>query len=163
VFKALLTLVVLLILEFSASAQQGQKPEAPPAQQPATEYKIPVEAARKVNPIKPTPESIARGKRWYGYDCSMCHGENGNGKGDLAKDMKPELPDFHNPAVLKERTDGELFYIMKNGKGQMPPENRGNDNELWDLVNYIRSFATKKPSAGEKDTAPPVNTHQDSN
>ena len=93
----------------------------------------------------------------------MCHGENGNGKGDLAKDMKPELPDFRNPAVLKERTDGELFYIMKNGKGQMPPENRGNDNELWDLVNYIRSFATKKPSPEEKGTAPPVNTQQDRN
>jgi mono/diheme cytochrome c family protein len=152
--KVFPSLVVPVILAFPASAQQGQKPEAPPAQQLSTEYKIPVEAARKVNPIKPTPESIARGKRWYGYDCAMCHGENGDGKGDLARDMKPEVPDFRDPAALKARTDGELLYIMKNGKGQMPPENRGNDNELWDLVNYIRSFATKKPSYEEKGTPP---------
>ncbi len=144
--KAFLMFSVLLFLEFSAPAQQAQKPEAQPAQ-PSTEYKIPVEAVRKVNPIKPTAESVARGKRLYGYDCAMCHGNNGDGKGELAKDMKPEVPDFRDPAVLKEKTDGELFYIMKNGTGQMPQENRGNDNALWDLVNYIRSFATKKPSS----------------
>jgi len=140
--KAFLVLSVLLFLLFSASAQQEQRSEVPQAQ-PSAEYKIPAEAVQKINPIKPTPESIARGKKLYGYDCAMCHGENGDGKGDLGKDMKPAVPDFRDPAVLKARTDGELFYILKNGKGEMPPENRGSDNALWDLVNYIRSFATK--------------------
>lgn len=152
--KAFLVISVFLFLAFSASAQQGKKPEAPPTQQPSTEYKIPAEAVQKVNPIKPTPESIARGKKLYGYDCAMCHGENGDGKGDLAKDMNPAVPDFRDSAVLKARTDGELFYILKNGKGEMPPENRGSDNALWDLVNYIRSFATNKPSSEGKGTQP---------
>jgi hypothetical protein len=39
------------------------------------------------------------------------------------------------------------IYILKNGKGEMPPENRGSDNALWDWVNYIRSLATKKTSS----------------
>jgi len=154
VLKIFLLISVFLSLSFSASAQQEQKREAPSAQQPSTEYKIPAEAVQKVNPIKLTPESIANGKKLYGYDCIMCHGENGGGKGELAKDMKPPVPDFRGPAALKARTDGELFYILKNGKGEMPPENRGSDNALWDLVNYIRSFANKKPSSEEGGTAP---------
>ena len=152
-FKPFLLLSVLLFLPFSTPAQQEQRSEVPQAQ-PSTEYKIPAEAAQKVNPIKPTTESIAKGKKLYGYDCAMCHGENGDGKGDLAKGMKPPVPDFRDPAVLKARTDGELFYILKNGKGDMPPENRGSENALWDLVNYIRSFTSKKTSSEEKGTPP---------
>ena len=26
--------------------------------------------------MKLTPESIAKGKKWYGYDCAMCHGKD---------------------------------------------------------------------------------------
>ena len=143
-FKAALAML-LLFLPFSASAQQEERSQVPQAH-PSTEYKIPVEAVQKLNPVKSTPESIAKGKKLYGYDCVVCHGENGDGKGEMAKDMKPPVPDFRDAAALKARTDGELFYILKNGKGDMPPENRGNDNALWDLVNYIRSFATGKPS-----------------
>jgi mono/diheme cytochrome c family protein len=157
--KAFLVILVLLFLGFSASAQQEERSEVPQAQ-PSTEYKIPAEAVQKVNPTKPTPESIAKGKKLYGYDCAMCHGENGDGRGDLAKGMKPAVPDFRDSAVLKERTDGELFYIMKNGKGEMPPENRGNDNALWDLVNYIRSFATKvSVSPPGTKSGPPQESH----
>src|ERR1051326_8213049 len=86
--KSFLVLLVLLFLGFSASAQQEQRSEVPQAQ-PSTEYKIPADAVQKVNPTKLTPESIAKGKKLYGYDCVMCHGANGDGKGEIAKDMKP--------------------------------------------------------------------------
>lgn len=149
--KPSLILVALLLLEFSAPAQQGQ---APAKAEPSAEYTIPVEAAKKVNPVKPTTESIARGKKLYGYDCAMCHGKDGYGKGDVAEDMKLKIGDFSDPAALKERTDGELFYIIKNGKGQMPPEgDRVKPDALWDLVNYIRSFA-KKAAPEDKGAAP---------
>ncbi len=74
----------------------------------------------------------------------MCHGENGDGKGEVAVDEKLKLKDYRDPAALKDMTDGELFYIIKNGKGQMPPEgDRVKVPELWNLVNYIRSLAHK--------------------
>jgi hypothetical protein len=39
------------------------------------------------------------------------------------------------------------FYVIKFGKGDMPPEGaRVKTDELWDLVNYVRSFAKKNPS-----------------
>ena len=46
---------------------------------------------------------------------------------------------------MKNRTDGELFYITRNGKGDdMPPEgDRAKDEDIWNMVNYIRSFAKK--------------------
>lgn len=113
-------------------------------------YPVPVKAAREPNPVKPTPESIAEGKKIYGYDCAQCHGATGDGKTDVAKDLR--LPDLTDPARLKERTDGELFYIVKNGHGDMPQEgDRVKPEQLWDLVNYIRSLARKpaeqKPSS----------------
>ncbi len=132
-------LMVLAVLVFvcALAAQQSQ----PPAKTPAPEYKIPPEAAQKANPVKPTPESLAKGKKMYAIDCAMCHGEKGDGKGDMASDIK-NVTDFTNPDALKNRTDGELFYIIRKGKGEMPPEgDRVKDEEVWNIVNYIRAFA----------------------
>lgn len=58
--------------------------------------------------------------------------------------MKPPLKDYTDPAALKDITDGELFYIIKNGKGQMPPEgDRAKTDDLWNMVILVRSFAKK--------------------
>lgn len=136
----------LLLAGFPASAQQNEQP---------TEYKIPAEAAKQVNPNKPTPESIAQGKKIYGYDCAMCHSEDGSGKSDLATSMKLKLIDYRDQETLKDTTDGELFYIIKNGKDKMPPEgDRAKPDQIWNLVNYIRSFAKKEPPPKGNSPAP---------
>jgi mono/diheme cytochrome c family protein len=124
----------LLLLTFSF-----QQPAVSPA--PSV---IPAEAARMVNPVKPTSESQTHVKKMYGYECAMCHGENGNGKGDLVGDMKLTLKDYTDPAALKDLTDGEIFYIIKNGKGQMPGEgDRAKTEDIWNMVIFVRSFAKK--------------------
>jgi mono/diheme cytochrome c family protein len=59
-------------------------------------------------------------------------------------DMKG-IPDFTDAAVQQGRADGEWFYIIQNGKGEMPPEgDRAKSEDLWNMVNYCRSFAKKK-------------------
>jgi mono/diheme cytochrome c family protein len=120
---------------------------APLPRQPAatsTPSSIPVEAARLINPVKPTAESMAHAKKVYGYDCAMCHGANGNGKGDIVADMKLTLKDYTDPGALKELSDGEIFYIIKNGKGQMSGEgDRAKQEDLWNMVVLVRSFAKK--------------------
>jgi mono/diheme cytochrome c family protein len=131
--KPLIALPTLLM------ALSFQQPAATPA--PSV---IPAEAARMVNPVKPTPESQAHVKKMYGYDCAMCHGENGNGKGDLVGDMKLSLKDYTDPAALKDLTDGQIFYIIKNGRGQMPGEgDRAKTEDIWNMVIYVRSLAKK--------------------
>jgi len=80
----------------------------------------------------------------YGYDCAMCHGEKGDGKGDLAADQKLVLKDYTDPLALKDMTDGEMYYIIKNGKGQMPGEgDREKPDDLWNMVILVRSLAKK--------------------
>jgi len=110
---------------------------------------LPVTEVRRANPIKPTPESIAEGKKIYGYDCAGCHGATGDGKTEAGKELK--VADFTDPAALKDRTDGELFYVIKNGRGAMPLEgDRVKEQQVWDLVNYVRSLAKKKVAEDEK-------------
>jgi mono/diheme cytochrome c family protein len=147
-WKTLITLSLLSLLAI-AVAQEAKPTQAPSTKGATTPYyTVPVEAARKENPVSATPESLARGKKQYGYDCAMCHGKEGNGKGDVAVDMKLGMHDETNPATLKDRSDGELFYIIKKGKDQMPPEgDRVKDERIWDMVNYVRSFGNKGAAA----------------
>jgi len=133
--KILFGVSALLLGILVASAQQNSQPPA--------EYKIPPEAASQSNPVKPTPESLAKGKKLYGYDCAVCHGKDGDGKGDMT-DLKG-ITDLTDPATLKGKTDGELLYVIKKGKGDMPPEgDRGKPEDMWSLVNYVRSLSKKK-------------------
>ena len=127
--KPCMSAVLLCVFLFSAVALQGQ----------AGSCSNPADVKAMVNPVKPTSESIAQGKKYYGYDCAMCHGLTGNGKGDV--DTGDKLLDFTNASAMKEKTDGELFCSLKGGKGHMPSENiRQTPNELWNLVNYVRSL-----------------------
>jgi mono/diheme cytochrome c family protein len=124
---------VVLVLGM-ASAQRNSQPQS--------EYKIPPAAASQQNPVKPTSESLSKGKKLYGYDCAVCHGKNGDGKGEMS-DIKG-ITDFTDPATLKGRPDGELFYVIKNGKGDMPTEgDRAKPDDIWNMVNYVRSLAKK--------------------
>ena len=103
---------------------------------------IPVDAAQMVNPVKSTAASLAHAKKIYGYDCAICHGEAGNGKGDLVADLKLTMKDYTNPATLKDYSDGELFYLIRHGRDKMPGEEeaRAKPDDVWNLVILLRSF-----------------------
>jgi mono/diheme cytochrome c family protein len=145
--KPTLVLTVMSLAVSPAWSQQASKP-APHATIPVYQP-VPVTAARQPNPVKATPESIEAGKKIYSYDCVMCHGALGDGKTGPAKEMK--IPNFTDPAFLKDRPDGELFYVIKNGRGDMPREgDRVKPEQIWDLVNYIRFLSKAKSPAEAK-------------
>jgi cytochrome c len=139
-FRLTLLISTAFILLAALSAQQTPLPPK------VTAYSaIPVEAAKQANPVKSSPESLARAKKWWTLDCAMCHNANGDGKASLATDMKLKLADFTDPNTFKDRTDGEIFYVIKNGFQDMPPEcDRIKPEQNWDLVNYVRSLAKSK-------------------
>jgi mono/diheme cytochrome c family protein len=137
----------LLLLGLLAYAQESK----PPAKAPA-EFKIPPEAAARENPVKPTPAGNENAKRIYGTDCEVCHGKEGDGKGELAADMKVKMRDWRDAASLEKMTDGEIFYIITKGKGEMTGEaDRFKPEQYWQLVNYVRSFAKKDPAVKKPD------------
>jgi len=121
----------LLLLLLTFAFRQESAPITP----------IPAADVAKVNPVKPTAASLAQARKVYGYDCAMCHGATGNGKGQIPG---MSLKDYTDPAALRDRTDGELYYIILNGRGQMPPEaGRQNEQQIWNMVILVRSFSQK--------------------
>jgi mono/diheme cytochrome c family protein len=143
---------VLLMLcgDSRVPAQEKAPAPAPTTQSQSAEEAakaaqvIPTEEKSRKNPISPTQDSIESGKNLYSSQCAMCHAPTGDGKGELSQKLKMKVPDFTNAGAMKKRTDGELHYILKKGHGEMPPETRIEEKELWDMINYIRSLARTK-------------------
>jgi cytochrome c6 len=72
----------------------------------------------------------------YKAKCAMCHGPDGKGG-------KMGTRDFASPEVQKE-SDADLAGIITNGKGKMPKYGEKlKENEIKDLVTYIRGLAKK--------------------
>ena len=154
--KPFLIVPVLALLAAPVFSQQSAPPAAAPPAASPIQSKIPPEYTDKVNPVKPTNESQARAKKMYGWDCAMCHGEHGDGKGDVAADQKLVLRDYRAPSSLKGLTDGQIFYIIQNGVGQMPSEgDRAKPDEIWNLVIYLRKMANGQAPATAS-AAPPA-------
>jgi hypothetical protein len=103
------------------------------------------EDAAKKNPVPPTTEGLAEARKQYGYDCAMCHGKDGDGKGELAQEMKLDLHDWRDPATLEKVPDGELFWVISYGRGKMVggEADRSPEKKRWNFVNLVRSFAKK--------------------
>lgn len=103
------------------------------------------------NPLPPTPENLAEGENLYHYKsqptkCKVCHGANGNGLGMMAQGSKPMPTNFTCAETMESVTDGQMFWIIKNGspKSSMPPYRLFlSDEEIWKLVLYIRTLVQK--------------------
>jgi mono/diheme cytochrome c family protein len=129
--------------------------KAADAAKPATESAKPASADRK-NPVTPTPENLAAAKKMYGYDCAMCHGTSGDGKGDMVESMKLSMKDWRDVAALTGISDAAMFEIIMKGKGKMTGEgDRLPANQVWGMVNYVRSLAKKGGGAAAPAEAAP--------
>jgi mono/diheme cytochrome c family protein len=111
---------------------------------------IPESEKKRQNPVPDVPEAIEAGKALYSSQCAMCHGARGDGRGDVAVGMKLRMPSFADPKVQAKRTDGEWFYIMSQGHGDMPGEKRLVDQNKWEIVRYLRTLARPPAPAPAK-------------
>ena len=89
------TLVLPALFLFALALPAQQQPSTPTPQKTPTYAAIPVEAIKQPNPVKSSPESLARAKKWWTLDCAMCHGTDGNGKGETADGYEAEARRFH--------------------------------------------------------------------
>jgi mono/diheme cytochrome c family protein len=105
----------------------------------AHSWKVPADAARVANPIASTPESQTRGKVYYNDYCLACHGRDARGDGVAGTALKPPPPDLYERK--KHHADGDFFWKIQNGRGQMPGFARQlKEKQIWDIVNYIKSI-----------------------
>ena len=143
--RFLVLLGAVLLTGFGAMwAMQNAQENSDKSKEAAGDYKISAEDAARVNPVKSSAEGLAEARKVFGYDCDMCHGPKGDGKGDVVESMKLTMHDWHDAATLANMSDGEIFYIITKGKGKMMGEgDRVPEKLRWNLVNLVRALAAK--------------------
>jgi len=112
---------------------------------------IPRVAREKQNPWKDaaTPEIMAGARAHWADHCATCHANDGSGQTEIGQNLYPKAPDMRLPAT-QNLTDGELYYIIRNGirLTGMPawgdPELQ-QDDESWHLVLFIRHLPRITP------------------
>ena len=92
-----------------------------------------------VNPVPADARSLHNGRMYYQINCAVCHGEAGKGDGPILR-TKAIFPPPLVGASAEGRSDGYLWAIIRNGRGAMPPYNRIEELDRWDVVNYVRGL-----------------------
>ena len=99
------------------------------------------------NPLASEPLTIAEGRDHFADHCAICHANNGSGKTQIGSNLYPPAPDMRSPDTQR-LTDGEIFYIVKNGiRFTGMPGWGGEDEDNWKLVLFIRHL----PQLSEKE------------
>jgi mono/diheme cytochrome c family protein len=102
-------------------------------------------AKKLKNPVPATPAAIEAGRRVYLERCQNCHGVNGDGRGPKAEELSVAPADFRDARAMGAITDGELYWRITKGARPMPSFENLGEQERWQAVDYIRSFA-QRPS-----------------
>ena len=107
--------------------------------QPKT-WVVPPTCKSMKNTIAAGEASTKAGLALYTKNCASCHGKAGLGDGVKARMLK-EFPGDFSKADFQGQSDGEHFYKIKSGRGEMPKyEGKLSDDDIWNVVNYMRTF-----------------------
>ena len=114
--------------------------------QPRFTGMAPAALYNRVNPLQANRSNLRAGKELYeelsNPGCAVCHGDAGDGRGQLSDQFDPAPRNFACAATVEGIADGQLHWIIQNGSPgtAMPSFAYLNDEEIWQLVIYLRSF-----------------------
>jgi mono/diheme cytochrome c family protein len=96
-----------------------------------------------------TPDVLKDAREHFADHCSQCHANDGSGKTEMGQYLYPRAPDMRQPAT-QNLTDGELYYIIRNGVPLtgMPAWGEPDtvqDDDSWQLVLFIRHLPKLTP------------------
>ena len=138
---AIVTMMSLMLLTLSTlSAAERQIRQS---RVPADKLE---EARALASPLPDSPEVATKGKEIYEGKgtCFNCHGMTGRGDGPGGSTLHPAPRNFRHRGMWHHRTDGEIFWVIKNGiqgTGMIPFGGLLSDEEIWTVMQYERSFA----------------------
>jgi mono/diheme cytochrome c family protein len=102
------------------------------------------QAGGLVNSVPATSDNLALARATYGVNCAMCHGADAHGDSAVAAYFRGAgvvPPVDLAGARVRGRSDGQLYWLITNGIGNMPPfHDLLTEEEVWSLVSYIRSL-----------------------
>ena len=102
------------------------------------------EARDLVNPIRRTDLTTKASADLFAVNCSMCHGANGDGKSLVADRFAAQRvvpPADLTSSRVRDRTDGELNWIINHGLGNMPSfRHLLAERDIWSVVLQVRTI-----------------------
>jgi len=108
------------------------------------DWPVPEEAKKMKNPVPPSDAVLAAAKAIFDEQCANCHGDKGKGDGPDAPMYSVKPADLSDAHMMSEMTDGEIFYKITEGRKPMPTFKKTlSEEQRWQLVHYVRSFAPK--------------------
>ena len=95
---------------------------------------VPARDRQKINPFRELPQAIQAGRLLFNDHCAQCHGDNGQGT--------RKRPSLRTARIQSEATEGAIHWLLVNGNVRrgMPSWSRLPDQQLWQLVTYVRSL-----------------------
>jgi mono/diheme cytochrome c family protein len=111
--------------------------------------------SRLTNPVAADERSLRNGGQQFAINCSVCHGALGAGDGPVTKFGYPPMPIGAGSNAATRLSDGYIFGMIRNGRGLMPPYNRIEEPDRWDLINYLRAIQTNPGSPPNVPTGRP--------
>lgn len=116
--------------------------------QPRFTGKAPDEYYNRKHPEGPATDAKAGQRLYQGEEgpvanCVICHGRTGNGKGTLANQYDPPPRNFACAQVVNGIPEGQLFWIIRFGSPGtgMPPHSGLKDEQVWQIISYLRQLA----------------------
>ncbi len=116
-------------------------------------------ASRQVaNPYTSLDEGQQKeAERLYLINCGICHGPNLDGNGPLYNDGKGPYPaapkNLVADAVVSKMPEGQIFYSVTYGKGQMGPyASNLRTDQRWMVVHYVKMKQMEKQGGGSNAT-----------
>jgi len=108
-------------------------------------WSLPPNARESRNPLSSSPQLLQEARRHFADHCASCHGNDGSGNTEMGRNLYPPAPDMRQ-AATQELSDGELYYIIRNGVRWtgMPAwgePGSSNDQDSWKLVLFIRHLS----------------------
>ena len=87
-----------------------------------------------------TSDQRQQGAHDFQVYCAVCHAENGSGATVVGSNIHPPPPSLLGDSI-RRLTDGELFAIISEGRGRMPPYNWALPPlERWAVIATLRSL-----------------------
>ncbi len=89
------------------------------------------------SPLDSTQINLVKGKELFDIYCSICHGINGNGQGELVKREKIlGIPSYDDAG--RNIMAGGIYHTIYYGKNAMGSHaNQINEEERWQIVSYV--------------------------
>ncbi len=96
-----------------------------------------------MSPLDSTQVDLAQGKELYDIYCGICHGNKGDGQGNLVKREKIlGIPSYDD--VGRAITAGSVYHTIYYGKNAMGSyANQLNEQERWQVVAYVMDLKAK--------------------